>query len=287
MLRNFVPILVSAVLVAPAAAQISESEAVSNLKAACTGKLVLIKAELKATQDGFAGALVVFESGVVSGGATLESLAELFLVLKDLQSEIGATIEERCLELDIEACDQLVLLQGGGDLLGHYPRDFHPQGDGALEKFRANVDKALAKTIAAANKRLGKTIKLLANESGLLVNVLLAPPLRPRDNAPGPGVVVQPVTKPAGIDVVVAGSFEGLDGDGVLLIGGSADLGLGDVTVAWWEAEGVGPAAGVAEPSGLNGFAFTTTADLSEGNYTLWATQGAGGASVTASIGIR
>jgi hypothetical protein len=127
----------------------------------------------------------------------------------------------------------------------------------------------------------------MAAESGLLVNVLLAPPLRPRDNAPGPQVVVQPVTLPAGIDVVLAASFEDADGDGLLIIGGSADLDLGDVTVAFWEAEGLGPLAAVAEASGLDGFAYATTADLSEGIYTLWATQGAGGASVTASIGIR
>lgn len=272
---------------AATSAQISEAQAVSALKSACKTKLTEVKAGLKGTQAGLDGALDAFEASVKAEGATLEDLDALFATLKDFQSEVAATVAERCLELDIAACEQLGLLQGEGDLQGHYPRDFHPQGDGALETFRAGVEKAVAKAYVAANKRLSKTLKLLAGTSGLLVNALLAPPLRPRDNAPGPDVLVQPVTLPAGIDVVLAASFEDADGDGLLIIGGSADLELGDVTVAWWEAEGLGPAAGVAEPSGLDGFAYATTADLSEGVYTLWATQGTGGASVTASIGIR
>lgn len=160
-------------------------------------------------------------------------------------------------------------------------------GEGIHDATRAAAGKRLAKSAHKHRKRVEVFAKALQKATQYdLVFDLAHPRLEPMT----PTETGTPATAPARplrIDLLLGGSRRLVPGDGLLVVGGTANLGGGDVTVA---IDLPGQAqheqtVGVDPTTGRWSATFGDDAGLTEGNWAVTATQG--GVSVSDSLGVQ
>jgi hypothetical protein len=255
----------------PVAAQISEKEAIAQVKAAT-------KAQVKAFKQNAAAALTTLD-------ASLDTLDDLLTESTDAATvasqftgmaiEYMASINEAYVGAKSLVADAASLsldaLADGGDLQGLYPEDFSYGSGGALDKARAQLQHVGIKSRDAAQKRLAKSAALAEKVAHVAITCRLDFPQRANPQAVNQGdspVVSQACT----LDVVVGVSDLDVADDGILLFAGAtAETGT-DVTVGY-----TGPAfaseIATTDPDPGTGRFLGVFTSLPEGGYAVFANQ--------------
>ncbi len=167
-----------------------------------------------------------------------------------------------------------------GSLLGDF---------GGLDRFQSGLEKEVSK----ARARLARSIQAFTREIGtgttLAVNVVLSDLVEVAPPAPNSGASVPLPPRELKIYALAAGSDETVSGDGMLCVGGEADVQNGPVTVTL-RGPGGFLDSHVVPVNPLSGRWQTTFPALGpgllpEGNYRVEALQGAG-APINAGVGV-
>ena len=220
-----------------AAAQLTEKQAVAELKAASKDQLKTFKQAgadaISALNDALAGV-----EGELSGSTLPTPFAEAVnqAVLGFLVSVEGA-YEDASFGFGDSGAQTLQSLGGGGTLGGVYPKDFVPGAGGVIDQFHVALDKAAAKLHDAAVKRLAKTAAKAEKVAGLALAVELRLPSRELSQMVDQNSV-QSLGEGARLDAVVAASLEGAVHDGVIEVSGTTTDLADDIDVGIESAAG-------------------------------------------------
>lgn len=205
---------------APASAQLSEKEAIQQVKDAS-------KAQPKAFKQNAAAALTTLDANLqtVEGlltegsdaatvGSQVASMAIVYMTsLNDAAASAKAFVEA-------SATLALESLADGGDLQGLFPDDFSYGGGGVLDKHRAALTKAGSKSRDAATKRIAKAAAKAEKVANIAIQSELRFPTRNVPAAVNQGDSVG-LAQTATIDIIVAASDLDSGNDGLLAFGGS------------------------------------------------------------------
>jgi len=167
-----------------------------------------------------------------------------------------------------------------GSLLGDF---------GGLDRFESGLEKEVSKARLRLTKSIQTFARDVASSTTLAVNVVLADVVEVAPPAPNSGAAVPLPPRELKIYALAAGSDTTVPGDGILCVGGEADVLNGPVTVTLRGPGGFSDAH-VVSVSPLSGRWQTTFPGLGpgllpEGNYRVEVVQGAG-APINAGVGL-
>ena len=255
----------------PASAQLTEKEAVKQVKDSSKSQVKAFKqnaaaalgtldANLKTVEDLItesSDAAVLMSQIANMGQEYMESLNEAFAGAKSL--------------VDSAAALALDALADGGDLQGLFPEELHYGSGGVLDKNLAALVKAGMKSRDAAVKRIAKANAKAEKEANIAITFELRFPTRTEVFAIAQGGLLS-LAQTTTIDVIFGASDLDAAADGVLFFAGETDDD-GDVTVDYFNATGGFDSATSAPSPGTLRFAGFFTG-LEEGGYVVDAKQG-------------
>lgn len=271
-------------------AQLTEKQAIQQLK----GDL---KASLKVVRQSLAAASGAFDSGVdaadgllASGATADEFIASLTIAAQQLQEDVRIAVEFAYIHASQHASLALGALDPAIDLTLGYPRDMLPGSGGALDDFEISLRKEVEKAYLKLNKRLEQSAKS-AEKNGVGLTWRLVPPVEAFAYVATAGLSTETPALPLRIDFVLAVSELAEDDDAQIVVGGVANLEAGLVSVEFdtgsasdSEVSTVLPATG----RWLTGLIdFDLTGGVPEVGYMLIATQGEGDAITSVPFGVR
>jgi hypothetical protein len=285
-LRSSAALLAALVLVPSLAAQISDKQAVAEVKTTS-------KAQIKAFKQNGAAALGTLDAALKSAEAQLGPASDLSTVTTQVGTAAITFVSTmntdyaNAIDLTASAAMQaLVALANGGNLTGLYPKDLYFGTGGVLDAHRKSMAAAALKLRDAARKRLAKTQALAEKQAGLglivevdLPTVADAHTVNQDDNF-GFG-------ERSRFDVVVSASKLDTAHDGVLIIAGSTDNTDDGVSVGFDGPNGSTNSVDATADVSTGRFLALFTGEP-EGGYGVWAKQGTNEAfDAVGEIGIR
>ena len=271
---------------APAAlAQLTEGQALAQVKAASKTQLATFKATTKAALATLNTDLAAIEDQM--GGEDHPSDIALFVGNATVTFYTSA---ENAFSNAIEQMAGAVAgvlgdLADGNDLEGNYPASAYAGSGGVLDAHRKALHKAALKVRDAAVKRLAKTAKLVESELGFSMNVRLNFPAAALAFAVNQQTSSQ-IDEGARINLVIALSELDQSADGVIMVEGTTGSTADDVSVAWRREFGETATADVSA-DGATGHFQKSFSGLVEGGYAISVQQTAGPVHDVAEIGVR
>jgi len=221
-----------------ATAQLTDKQAVAQVKAAT-------KSELKTFKQAGADALKTLNTDLGEFDGMLTDSITTGVVIGNLQNRVlpfvvavNTAFADAVKNVDGATSDALVALANGGSLAGVYPDDLYYGTGGALDDFRAALNKAAAKLHDSAAKRLAKTVTLAEKISNIaIVAELRLPSLEQAEAVDQASVTFMGET--ARLDLVLTVSSLGTANDGLFFFAGStADL-SDTVDVGYFNQDGI------------------------------------------------
>lgn len=211
-------------LAVPAAAQLTEPQAVAQAKAGAKAALPALKTSIKAALQGLDADLDAFEATLDGSNAPGDAAAALGAAINSLQTDLGAAVNDAIEAADEAAAAALEALAGsGGDLAGVFPEPLYYGTRGVLDAHLEKVLKLADGALKAARKRLAQT-EAKAEATGLLLAFVLDRPGRLEVNAVGQNDTTG-VGRICRLDGAVSASRADAVADGVLFATGAGDSG--------------------------------------------------------------
>lgn len=280
-----VPLLVSAVLLAltpPARAQLTDKQAVAEVKAAGKSELANFKQLGKAALAALDADLKVIEADLDDATTVNLFSSAVAGAATDFLDTMHPAWTTAFQQVAVQTSVALTGLQGGG-ADGVYPEALYKGAGGVPDAFRKSMLKAASKVRDAARKRLAKCAALAEKQAGLALTAQLELPTVAAAYAANPGEAVSAV-EGARIDLVLAVSaLDALD-DGQLVIAGTSPS-LDDVTISWTRTFAESDST-VIEPPKTGRFS-ADFSGLKEGSYVVAVVQGVPGQDSVGEIGVR
>jgi hypothetical protein len=286
-LRPLCAVLALALLAAAPAAQLTETQATSALKAALKERLKTIKSDVGTAIKVFELQLGAFEDAIKAENWSEALLEDIFTDANAMQATIAESVVDGGDLAQQDAAIVLGDLADGTPLAGHFPKDFYLGTGGHLDRFAADVNALLAKTYGKLGKRLAKTVKL-AEKHGVAVTLSARPPARVTDTAIAENSLSFSDPLPLTADLAIAGGLLATENDNVLHVGGSGD---GDAPTVTVELHGADTDEELA-PVDAGTRRWTTFFDdggagLTEGTFVAHGFSNDAGAPETIAIGVR
>jgi hypothetical protein len=278
--RLLVP-LALLVLSAPALAQLTEKQAVAEVKAAGKSALSEFKQLGKASLASLDAELKVIEAGLDDTTTVATFSSGVSNALIEFLGTLDDAWETSLLGFGLATTTAMAQLDGGG-ADGVYPESVYAGAGGVVDAFRKSLLKAAHKVRDAAIKRLAKCAAK-AEKAGLALTVRLELPATAVAYFANPGAS-GPLNEDARIDLALAVSALDTLVDGSLVVSGTTGL-AEDVTVTWARSFAEEDSVSV-EPEVSGRFLASFTA-LKEGSYAVGAVQGTGLLDAVADIGVR
>lgn len=288
-------LLLCALLAAPAGAQLPAKSAEKQLKGDIRQTLATWKGSVDTAIGSFEAAQAAFQTVAKLGGWSEESFADLFGYLNAASGTVLVATLDNAGKAEDAAAALLDDVAGpGGDLQGLLPRAFLAGGGGTWDGLRLGLQKQLARSYAGVARSLARTAAVLEKGADVRMTFRVAPPCASHEAAVNQKAVAESSSWPAfGIDLVLAASRQGVSGDGVICLGGSADPAKGKVTVTLKTASTTPGGAAQAfvfevPATEIDDYRWALLLDgASEGNWVVSAQQGGTGAPVEAcAIGV-
>jgi len=271
----------------PAAAQISEKQAVAQAKSALKGQLGVLKGSGKAALATLNATLKLLEQTLSPATDATTFTSQVAVATITCVTGINEAYEQASGLFDASTVLALQAVADGGDLEGLYPLDFYAGAGGLRDTGHAQLLKVVAGLQAQALKRLAKTIKLAEKESALGLTVRLRLPVDPAESASNPtgGLSAGLAGR---IDLLLAGSSLELQDDGLIVVAGFAGSTFDPVEC--WALGGVSISDSVAADPSTGRFLLVldnSSSGLPEGNYVVVTEQGDSPFISTMAIGVR
>jgi hypothetical protein len=263
-------------------AQITEKQALAQLKAANKEQLKLFKQAGKDALSALETALDAMDKDGLGGATPLEAANVVADVVIPFVDSVNFAHASAFYSTVSAAEDTLVALANGADLAGVYAPDYYFGTGGTLDDGRDALDKEAAKLRASALKRIEKSLAKAEKSEGLAFALELRLPTRELATGltqyGGLGIGQGP-----SFDVMISVSSLEAGHDGVMLLAGATDESSDQVLVRrMLGADDVSASVPVVN------LRFTATfTDLKEGGYAISATQGTAPDTSTSSLGVR
>jgi hypothetical protein len=276
--------VVLVLLLAPASlAQLSEKQAVAQVKAECKQQLAEFKALGKAAAASLDADLKLVEAGL-DENTTVSSFGNAVLSASADWSETVFEAWSTALQQGaLSTSTALGQLANGGQLEGVYPESLYSGAGGVLDLQRKALAKSLVKLRDGAAKRLAKCATLAEKDAGLLLTTRLELPALRLMKGANQGEL-QSMDDGLGLDLVLAVSAADTADDGFLGVTGVCSS-LDVVTVHWFRGFSADDSADV-EPV-VSGRFTATFSGLKEGAYTVSATRLIAVFEAAGEIGVR
>lgn len=263
----------------PASAQIQKPKnATKNLRFQsqqiineAKGQLVNPKLVLGARLKGFTKA--------VANGAPYDEkqLEDLFEDIDDVQAEVSHAIQTAVKDMRSTASQLLADISGGtvDPASGIFPENFYRGDQGHLDAFHYNVREISRKSLKLARKRMRKLARSIRRNTTINLTSVVGPRLAMPALVVGAGTV-SPIEELLMVDLLMAHSDSNFPDNGFLHASGSANPGLGDVTVEIYDITGelVDTQVSPLSVGTLPNRWLVHFSGLTEGNYQVLATQG-------------
>lgn len=236
----------------PAAAQLTEKQALAQAKVAAKVALAGHKARVGPALDDLEAALDALVAGLQAGQFGTPLLQTFLDSAHAFQLEMTDATEDADLAIADGFTLALIDLGGGAGaaLDGKYPADFYSGSGGACDDLQVALRKAVAKTYAKLRKRSDAAVKQArAVDVGLTIE-LFEP--RPRGfNTPNEGSTAGAFQNPVICHLLVGGSSLAADGDGIVLAAGTGSSANGDVSVLLFAEPQLGDPAFVVQTTSV------------------------------------
>ena len=277
-------VVLAVLALAPASlAQLTEKEAVAQVKADCKAQLGEFKALGKAALASLDADLKIVEASL-DENTTVSSFGNAVLSAStDWLDTVHEAWSTALQQMALSTTTALGQFANGGQLEGIYPASLYSGAGGVLDLQRKALAKSLAKLRDGAAKRLAKCAALAAKDAGLLLTTRLELPALRIMKGANQGEL-QSMDDGVGLDLVLAVSAEDTSDDGFLGVTGVC-ASLDIVTVAWFRGFAADDSADV-EPA-VSGRFTATFSGLKEGAYTVSATRVIAVFEAAGEIGLR
>lgn len=271
-LRRAVCMLALAALANPLSAQLTDKQAVAEVKTAS-------KSQLKAFKQNGAAALGTMDATLKTIEGLLTSSSDVTTVASQVANAaiifMTTMNDDYFNALDTPPQTAALALQSlanGSDLNGIYPKDLYFGTGGVLDAHRKSMAAAAGKVRDAAIKRLAKTAALAEKVAGIALIVELELPSVVDANELNQNDLLG-FSERSRFDVILSASKLGTANDGVLVIAGATDNTNLDVNVEFDGPDG-SFGSDVVTPDAGNGRFTGFFSGLAEGGYGVAAKQG-------------
>jgi hypothetical protein len=168
--------LVLVCVAGPVAAQLTEKEAVKQVKAAAKTRLGSFKSTVDGAQATMLARIDALDAAVQGGGLTLPAVQTLADDVGDFQTAVQEALFRLAVDTAGDGKAVLSELAGGGVVLDEIPLALANLPGGLPEQVRTAVGKLLAKSYKTLNRRLAKTSTLVGKSGDATFFAVLAPP---------------------------------------------------------------------------------------------------------------
>jgi hypothetical protein len=273
-------------LLAPATlAQVTEAQAVAQVKSAAKTQLATFKSTTKAALATLDTALTEIEAGLDPE----DHPSDIAMLIGDALVTFYTSAENawsNAIEVSGDAAaGALGDLADGGDLAGQYPASLYAGSGGVLDAHRKAVLKAATKLREAAVKRLAKTASRCEKLRGFSLNVRLSLPAAALAFSVNQQTTSQ-IDEGPRLNVLIAMSALDATEDGVILVEGTSGDESDDATVSWRRTFGETDSEDVDVDLSSGHFQALFLGVL-EGGYAVSVQQTAGPVHDVAEIGVR
>lgn len=276
-------VLAVLVLATASLAQLTEKQAVAQVKADCKEQLAEFKALGKAALASLDADLKIVEAGL-DEATTVSSFGNAVLSAHtDWLDTVHEAWSTALQQMALSTTTALGQFANGSQLEGIYPGSLYSGAGGVLDLHRKALAKSLAKLRDGAAKRLAKCAALAAKDAGLLLTTRLELPALRLMKGANQGEL-QSMDDGLGLDLVLAVSAADTSDDGFLGVTGVC-ASLDIVTVRWFRGFAADDSVDV-EPA-LSGRFTATFSGLKEGAYTVSATRVIAVFEAAGEIGLR
>jgi hypothetical protein len=212
----------------PAPGGITPQEATALFKASAGAAMKELKDGLKITKQNFIEAFQAFEDSIDNGDSVFSAAVQLF---DDCANNQGGVYDKATDAIDAIATgagSALGSLANGTPLDGAFPKDFYAGTGGAYDKARRDVRTQVEKLYKSLEGRRKKIVKY-AEKNGAALTVELRVPNYVDDYSFWDGAAASHANR-FGLDIVVAVNHIGVEQDGRVWIGGSAESEIEDIS---------------------------------------------------------
>jgi hypothetical protein len=285
-MRTFRILVASAALLAlvhAAAAQISDKQAVAQVKTATKAQLKTFKQAGSAALATLGSKLGDFEKTLTDSTTPATVATNMDTIVKPFLESMHEAYIAAVFNVDSSASQALESLAGGGNLQGLYPKDLYYGTGGVLDDYRASLRAAVAKVHDAAQKRLAKTSKLAEKVSNLALEVTLRLPVLDGDESVDQNNVT-PLGTSARIDYIASVSSLDAANDAVFHMAGLTSNIAVNVDLGLFSGDGILDTGLI--PTDGEGHFEASFNGVHEGGYVAFVKQGGQFAS-TVPVGVR
>lgn len=239
----------------------ADDKALAKLEQAGAAQLKEFKTALAGHKGVLFASLDLLDGEVASSTGSVADAADLFDALATFAAAVGLALDTTMAAYATQAMGLLGDYHTAGGV--GLPAGFVYGDRNGVDDFRAALEKEQAKTLNGVRKRIAKTIAKFDKELGVAVAARILP--QPPREHPFDEFFAgsQGLTIPL-VDVLVTASILGVDGDGALYAGGTANEGCGALNVIKADADG---SFGTSVTPGADRRWSNVWTDQAEGNY--------------------